>query len=68
VDKINSSIGQDPTATSIIGVLDIYGFESFKINRYVGNYIWSCFQIIILTGTLSNHVINIVVLSSCVST
>jgi hypothetical protein len=67
VDKINSSIGQDPTATSIIGVLDIYGFESFKINRYVGNYIWSYFQIIILTGT-SNHVINIVVLSSCVST
>jgi hypothetical protein len=67
VDKINSSIGQDPTATSIIGVLDIYGFESFKINRYVGNYIWSYFQIIILTRT-SNHVINIVVLSSCVST
>jgi hypothetical protein len=67
VDKINSSIGQDPTATSIIGVLDIYGFESFKINRHVGNYIWSYFQIIILTGT-SNHVINIVVLSSYVST
>ncbi|KAL3611086.1 hypothetical protein D5086_002106 [Populus alba] len=34
VDKINSSIGQDPTATSIIGVLDIYGFESFKINSF----------------------------------
>lgn len=33
VDKINNSIGQDPTAKSIIGVLDIYGFESFKINR-----------------------------------
>lgn len=32
VDKINNSIGQDPTAKSIIGVLDIYGFESFKIN------------------------------------
>ena len=33
VDKINSSIGQDPNSKSIIGVLDIYGFESFKINR-----------------------------------
>ncbi|KAH1211028.1 Myosin-12 [Glycine max] len=32
VDKINSSIGQDSNAVSIIGVLDIYGFESFKIN------------------------------------
>lgn len=35
VDKINNSIGQDPNAKSIIGVLDIYGFESFKINRYL---------------------------------
>lgn len=34
MDKINSSIGQDPEAKSIIGVLDIYGFESFKINRF----------------------------------
>ena len=34
VDKINSSIGQDPNAASLIGVLDIYGFESFKVNRY----------------------------------
>ncbi|KAL0673810.1 hypothetical protein Bca4012_001791 [Brassica carinata] len=34
VDKINSSIGQDPNATSLIGVLDIYGFESFKINSF----------------------------------
>ncbi len=35
MDKINSSIGQDPNAVSLIGVLDIYGFESFKINRYI---------------------------------
>lgn len=34
VDKINSSIGQDPNATSLIGVLDIYGFETFKINSF----------------------------------
>ncbi|CAI9103295.1 OLC1v1001751C1 [Oldenlandia corymbosa var. corymbosa] len=34
VDKINSSIGQDPDAKSIIGVLDIYGFETFKINSF----------------------------------
>lgn len=38
VDKINSSIGQDPNAKSIIGVLDIYGFESFKINRCILNF------------------------------
>ncbi|KAE9604687.1 putative myosin ATPase [Lupinus albus] len=33
VEKINISIGQDPNSKSIIGVLDIYGFESFKVNR-----------------------------------
>lgn len=33
VEKINTSIGQDPHAKAIIGVLDIYGFESFKHNR-----------------------------------
>ncbi|KAK2970162.1 hypothetical protein RJ640_019630 [Escallonia rubra] len=33
VDKINFSIGQDPNSKSLIGVLDIYGFESFKANR-----------------------------------
>ncbi|KAI4349312.1 hypothetical protein L6164_009917 [Bauhinia variegata] len=34
VDKINSSIGQDPESKSLIGVLDIYGFESFKTNSF----------------------------------
>nr|GMD61089.1 myosin-6 isoform X2 [Ipomoea batatas] len=33
VDRINNSIGQDPNSKSLIGVLDIYGFESFKTNR-----------------------------------
>ncbi|KAF2552078.1 hypothetical protein F2Q68_00035691 [Brassica cretica] len=32
VDKINTSIGQDPHSKYLIGVLDIYGFESFKTN------------------------------------
>ncbi|GLT80868.1 hypothetical protein SLA2020_522800 [Shorea laevis] len=34
VDKINSSIGQDLNSKSLIGVLDIYGFESFKTNSF----------------------------------
>ncbi|XP_059284070.1 myosin-17-like [Lycium ferocissimum] len=34
VQKINISIGQDPNSKSIIGVLDIYGFESFKLNSF----------------------------------
>jgi hypothetical protein len=33
VNKINSSIGQDPDSKVLIGVLDIYGFESFLTNR-----------------------------------
>ncbi|XP_051118886.1 myosin-11-like [Andrographis paniculata] len=34
VDKINNSIGQDPNSKVLIGVLDIYGFESFKSNSF----------------------------------
>ncbi|GMI71781.1 myosin XI A [Hibiscus trionum] len=34
VDKINDSIGQDPESKLLIGVLDIYGFESFKTNSF----------------------------------
>ncbi|PIN20245.1 Myosin class V heavy chain [Handroanthus impetiginosus] len=34
VDKINKSIGQDRESKSLIGVLDIYGFESFKHNSF----------------------------------
>ncbi|KAG9136116.1 hypothetical protein Leryth_003734 [Lithospermum erythrorhizon] len=34
VNKINNSIGQDPQSKYLIGVLDIYGFESFKINSF----------------------------------
>ncbi|GKV11989.1 hypothetical protein SLEP1_g23195 [Rubroshorea leprosula] len=34
VDKINFSIGQDPNSKTLIGVLDIYGFESFKFNSF----------------------------------
>ncbi|WZZ79808.1 hypothetical protein YC2023_100380 [Brassica napus] len=33
VNKINNSIGQDANSKCLIGVLDIYGFESFKTNR-----------------------------------
>ncbi|XP_050372273.1 myosin-6-like isoform X2 [Argentina anserina] len=34
VNKINNSIGQDPDSKHLIGVLDIYGFESFKTNSF----------------------------------
>ncbi|KAK9809830.1 hypothetical protein WJX72_000004 [[Myrmecia] bisecta] len=34
VEKINTSIGQDPTAPTLVGVLDIYGFECFKENDF----------------------------------
>ncbi|KAJ9555627.1 hypothetical protein OSB04_010241 [Centaurea solstitialis] len=34
VNKINNSIGQDSDSKFFIGVLDIYGFESFKTNSF----------------------------------
>ena len=34
VAKINTSIGQDASSKRFIGVLDIYGFESFKTNSF----------------------------------
>ncbi|KAJ4885060.1 Myosin-16 [Raphanus sativus] len=34
VNKINISIGQDSHSRRLIGVLDIYGFESFKANSF----------------------------------
>lgn len=33
VDKVNEAIGQDENCSMMIGVLDIYGFESFEVNR-----------------------------------
>ncbi|KAJ0510529.1 putative myosin ATPase [Helianthus annuus] len=34
VTRINNSIGQDANSKLLIGVLDIYGFESFKTNSF----------------------------------
>ncbi|GAV80711.1 Myosin_head domain-containing protein/IQ domain-containing protein/DIL domain-containing protein [Cephalotus follicularis] len=34
VNKINNSVGQDPSSEIQIGVLDIYGFECFKYNSF----------------------------------
>ncbi|XP_061366941.1 myosin-9 isoform X2 [Gastrolobium bilobum] len=34
VHKINVSIGQDSSSKCLIGVLDIYGFESFRTNSF----------------------------------
>lgn len=34
VSRLNASIGQDENSQYLIGVLDIYGFESFKTNSF----------------------------------
>ena len=34
VTRINASIEQDGDATSFVGILDIFGFESFAVNRF----------------------------------
>lgn len=45
VNKINNTIGQDPNSKVLIGVLDIYGFESFKTNRCLtGTLLLSSFK------------------------
>lgn len=47
VNKINGSIGQDPNSKFLIGVLDIYGFESFKTNRCLtGMLLFSSFMVV----------------------
>ncbi|KAL2236439.1 UNVERIFIED_CONTAM: Myosin-9 [Sesamum indicum] len=44
VNKINSSIGQDPNSKCLIGVLDIYGFESFESNRFLVQHVFKMEQ------------------------
>ncbi|GJN15069.1 hypothetical protein PR202_gb01958 [Eleusine coracana subsp. coracana] len=34
VNRLNASIGQDASSDRLIGILDIYGFESFKYNSF----------------------------------
>ena len=38
VDKINTSIGQDPNAVSMVGVLDIYGEACLRPH----SHLWTC--------------------------
>ena len=48
VDKINRSVGQDLNSQVKIGVLDIYGFECFKNNRWQFTYldlVWRLFLV-----------------------
>ncbi|KAH1192034.1 Myosin-11 [Glycine max] len=54
VDKINNSIGQDPNSKSLIGVLDIYGFESFKSNSLSCSAVLSNFALISQMRSCSN--------------
>ncbi|GJS37324.1 myosin-6-like protein isoform X1 [Tanacetum coccineum] len=45
VGRINESIGQEAESKHLIGVLDIYGFESFKTNRWLtGMILYSSYQ------------------------
>ncbi|KAL9318583.1 hypothetical protein ACSQ67_015100 [Phaseolus vulgaris] len=57
VDKINNSIGQDPKSKSLIGVLDIYGFESFKANSLSCSAVSSNFALISQMRSCSNILI-----------
>ncbi|KAJ0053589.1 hypothetical protein Pint_01769 [Pistacia integerrima] len=50
VDKINISIGQDPRSNCLIGILDIYGFESFETNRQIAIYAPHIFPFHLLIG------------------
>ena len=45
VENINKSIGQDVDSKVQIGVLDIYGFESFKNNRYTDSLSFISFHL-----------------------
>ncbi|RLM80253.1 hypothetical protein C2845_PM12G30930 [Panicum miliaceum] len=62
VNKINNSIGQDPNSKCLIGVLDIYGFESFKTNSLYKQFCSFCYDIEVGYGdsesvtTMSKHV------------
>ncbi|KAF1878634.1 hypothetical protein Lal_00047305 [Lupinus albus] len=54
VDKINNSIGQDPNSKCLIGVLDIYGFESFKSNSLSCSAVLNSFALISQMRSCSN--------------
>ncbi|KAL6982201.1 hypothetical protein U1Q18_051962, partial [Sarracenia purpurea var. burkii] len=58
VSKINNSIGQDPDSKFLIGVLDIYGFESFTTNRCLsGMLLFSSFvEVSFLQSTAENPI------------
>ncbi|MFS8005885.1 putative myosin ATPase [Helianthus anomalus] len=62
VSKINNTIGQDSDSKFFIGVLDIYGFESFKTNRCLtGTPLVSSFRLGIgyfITVALYSHLTN----------
>lgn len=66
MNKINNSIGQDPDSKNLIGVLDIYGFESFKTNRCLtGMLLFSLFtEVNLLPGQVEIIVIDLMGMSS----